>query len=144
MAAAPPTAGSEFGAFSVGASAFTDVLGDLFGRTDTTKVSRTGERDVRITERLEIEEAGVQKIIQDILGSEQGLASIFSEEQVSGIFSSTVGKQAAGDLLANLAGEIAKLTAVRVREEKITETAQEKSEKKEKGLVEQIGDFLGF
>jgi len=65
------------------------------------------------TEQLKLDEEAVQKIIQDVLSGPQGLASIFQGEQTAGIFDSTVAAQAAGDLAANLIGEIAKLTGVR-------------------------------
>lgn len=79
---------------------------------DTQKVKKSGRR----TEQLELDQAGVDKIIQDVLGGAGGLADIFSGEQTSGIFGSSVAAQAAGDLAANLAGEIAKITGKKVIE----------------------------
>lgn len=76
------------------------------------------------TEQLKLDEAAIQKIIEDVLGGPQGLASIFQGEQTAGIFDSTVAAQAAGDLAANLVGEIAKLTGVReIRREEDTTIA---------------------
>lgn len=64
-------------------------------------------------EKLEISDEAVDKIIADVLGGAGGLAEIFQGEQTAGIFSSTVSAQAAGDLASKLAGEIAKLRAVK-------------------------------
>lgn len=64
----------------------------------------------RATRQLELDEAAIQKIIEDVLSGPQGLASIFAGEQTAGIFDSSVTAQAAGDIVANLVGELAKLT----------------------------------
>jgi hypothetical protein len=72
-------------------------------------------------ERLEISDEAVDKIIGDVLGGADGLASIFAGEQNAGVFDSSVAAQAAGDLAANLVGEIAKLKAEKVTEEEGTE-----------------------
>ena len=65
------------------------------------------------TDRLKISQQAIDKIIADVLGGADGLASRFQGEQTAGIYSSSVAAQAAGDLTANLVGEIAKLTAER-------------------------------
>ena len=85
--------------------------------------SRTGLR----TEQLKLDESAIQKIIEDVLSGPEGLANIFAGEQTAGIFSSSVAAQAAGDLAANLVGEIAKLTGVReVREQEDVLTEAER------------------
>lgn len=122
------------------AQGFTGALGDIFG--GSTAIKGTGTKAGTVTEQLEIDEAGVQKILSDILGSEQGLANIFSEEQVSGLFSSSVSKQAAGDLLTNLAGEIAKLTAKKTTTTDLETTEGQKTE--EAGLLKTVGSLFGF
>jgi len=67
--------------------------------------------------QLQLEQEAVTKIIQDVLGSEQGLADIFSKENTAGIFDSSAATQAAGDLTTNLVGELAKLTGKTVTSE---------------------------
>lgn len=62
-------------------------------------------------ERLKVDQAAIDQIIQDVLGGADGLAAIFQGEQTAGIFNSSVAAQASGDLAAKLVGEIAKLTA---------------------------------
>lgn len=62
------------------------------------------------TEQLVLEQEAIDKIVQDVLGGADGLASIFAGEQTAGIFNSSVSAQAAGDLAASLVGEIAKIT----------------------------------
>lgn len=66
------------------------------------------------TEQLQLDEAGLQKIIQDVLGGAEGLASIFQGQKTAGIFDSSVSAQAAGDLASKLVGEIAKITGKKV------------------------------
>ena len=89
------------------------------------------------TEQLQIDEAGIQKIIQDVLGGADGLASIFSGQQNAGVFSSSVSAQAAGDLATRLAGEIAKLTAKRVttKEEEEEDRRRQEEVQDESGVV---------
>jgi len=132
MATAPPTGAQEFASIGQGVSGFgggvsdiTSALGAIFG----TSASQTQTAGVKgtVTEQLEIDEAGVEKILQDILGGAQGLAPIFSEEQVAGIFGGSVAAQASGNLLANLAGEIAKLTAKKTTATDTTTTTKQKS-----------------
>lgn len=67
------------------------------------------------TEQLKLDQAAINKIIEDVLGGAQGLASIFQGEQTAGIFDSSTSAQAAGNLAAKLAGEIAKITGETVR-----------------------------
>ena len=105
--------------FAVGGAVAGAVISSK-GAKDAAKIGAdSGFRDLTtITEeQLQIDEAGLDKIIADILGSEKGLANIFSAENIAGIFDTTVAAQASGDLMVNLAGELAKLTASTRREE---------------------------
>jgi len=88
----------------------------------------------RQTSFLDIDKAGVDKIIGDILGGESGLADIFSQEGSAGLFNSSVAAQASGDLVANVAGEIAKLTARQITEDESTESASQRGTESVKGL----------
>lgn len=80
--------------------------------TSGTKETETGTRALTgsRTEQLKLDEAAVDKIIQDVLSQAGGLKDIFAGEQTAGLFGSSVSAQAAGDLAAKLAGEIAKIT----------------------------------
>lgn len=143
-----------------GLQSITGALGDIFGRSSAVKDNTSGsvEEDIKksgkgkTTEGLQIDEVGIQKLLQDVLGSQQGLASVFSADKVSGLYGSTVSAQASGNLLANLAGEIAKLTAKKVSEteEDVTssttqKTAQtSKQETSDDGLLGQVKDLFGF
>ena len=103
-------------------------MGFSFGfGSKKSKTSTSGTEKGTISRQLEIDEEGVEKILADILGSEQGLASIFAKENVAGIFDSSVAAQASGDLIANLAGEIAKLQAKKVETRDITTTGTNRS-----------------
>lgn len=83
------------------------------------------------TEGLDISQEAVDKITKDLLGSTNGLASIFGGEQNAGIFNSSVAAQAAGDLSANIVGEIAKLKA-----KKVSTTDMEEETESERRLRE--------
>lgn len=128
-----------------------DFLGSLFGSSTSTSGTQSGTSTVtgsrRQTEQLEIDQAAIQKIIEDVLGGPEGLATIFAGEQNAGIFDSSVAAQASGDIAAKLVGELAKLTSKRVveaEEDTTTKfTAQSQSKEKSGGLLSSIGDFFG-
>jgi len=110
-----------------GFSSFATGLETLFG--GTTDISGSGTTKGTTTEQLNLDQQAVTKIINDILGGSQGLASIFSDQNVSGLYGSTVSKQAAGDLVSKLAGEIAKLTAKKTTTTDQTTTQDQTQEK---------------
>jgi hypothetical protein len=94
-----------------------------FNATETTNSS----------ERLKIDQEGVDRILEQLLSGQQGLAGIFAEEQGAGLYDSTVAAQAAGDLAAKVVGEIAALTAERVSTStKDTEGEEEESAQERK------------
>lgn len=130
----PPSGAQNFGAAAGGFSDLIGGLTSLFGTS--TSQNQSGTTKGTVTEQLEIDEEGVQKILQDILGGTQGLAPIFSEEQVAGIYGGTTAAQASGNLLANLAGEIAKLTAKKTATTDSTTTTKVKGGSG--GLLKQI------
>jgi len=134
----------------------TGAIGDIFGTTQGVSGTTAGTEDVTGTtravqrERLKIDDVAIQKIIEDVLGGAEGLADIFAGEQTAGIFDSSVAAEAAGDLAAKLAGEIAKLTAEKETVRDVTEeqrrvtTGKTKQEKEDEGIISGIGDFFGF
>lgn len=74
--------------------------------------------------KLNIDKAGLDAIIQDILGSEQGLAQLVQGQSTAGLYGSSTNTLMAQEFVTNIAGELAKLTA-----ESVT-TKDEKSTKK--------------
>ena len=120
----------------------TGALGDIFGSSESSSESGsstlTGSR--KGTKRLKIDQIAINKIIEDILGSNEGLAAIFSQEQGAGLFNSSVGKKGVEDLLAKVAGEIAKLTAVEEITDDIDQTTifEKQSESSSGGLLDAI------
>jgi hypothetical protein len=121
-----------------------DSLGKLI--SDST-ASLSGEN----RKSLEISDVAINKIVADILSGPDGLAAIFGGEQNAGIFNSSVSAQAAGDLTANIVGEIAKLRAVEVETQEQTETKSEvqteeksvksKEKKESEGLFDKLNPF---
>lgn len=114
-----------------------DIGGKLGFKKKRSSGSSESEIDRTQTERLQIDEAGIQKIIDDVLGGAGGLADIFAGEQTAGVFDSSVAAQAAGDLAANLVGEIAKLTAT--RETRTVGTAKGKTKGKSSEFSANLG-----
>lgn len=67
---------------------------------------------------LDLSPEGYNKIIQDILASDSGLAALATGENLSGGYGSSVKAQLAQDLVLNIAGEMAKLTAPTIEQGK--------------------------
>ena len=63
------------------------------------------------TSQKQLSQAAMDKIIADVLGSEQGLAALAQGENASGSFGSSMKTQLAQDLVTKLVGEIASITA---------------------------------
>jgi len=127
-----------FANFGNGAKGVTGSLIDIFGSSQSQSGTQSGTSSGTTTEQLAIDPAGVNKIIQDILSSKDGLASIFSEEQLTGLYNSTGAKSATGNLLANLAGEIAKLTAKKTTSNNSTQKTTTDANTSSGGLLGQI------
>ncbi len=134
--------------FGTGFQDITGSLGDIFGTSEAATGTTTGttETDITRTERLKLDEAAVQKIIQDVLGGAEGLAGVFSEEQAAGIFDTSVAAQAAGNIASRLVGELAKLTAEKETTEAGIQTVKstQQQAQEEEGLLGTIGGFFGF
>lgn len=119
----PPTFGQTFGT-SLATGLGTGVAGTIFGAvlpsSSTTTSSGTS------TSKLDLSQEGYDKIIKDILSSDAGLAALATGENLSGGYGASVKAQLAQDLVLNIAGEMAKLTAP------TTQTSQSKSKTKKK------------
>tara|TARA_R110000744_G_scaffold372015_2_gene483384 strand:+ start:20112 stop:20585 length:474 start_codon:yes stop_codon:yes gene_type:complete len=116
----------------------------LVGKDGKSKGSTTGNTITKQSQRTEIDQEGIDKIIADVLGGADGLASIFAGEQNAGIFNSSTSAQAAGDLATKLAGEIAKLTSNTVTDSEIDTEGTSKSKEEEDGLLDGITKGLGL
>jgi hypothetical protein len=104
-----------------GASVFQTVT-SLLPTTQNTTSSGSGTT----TTQLDLSSEGYNKIIKDILSSDAGLAALATGENLSGGYGSSVKAQLAQDLVLNIAGEMAKLTAP------TTQTTQQQSKSKTK------------
>lgn len=121
-----------------------DIGKGLFGTGASGKGTTSGTTSVKSEEQLILEREAIAKIIEDVLGGAQGLGSIFGEEQVAGIFDSSVAAQAAGDITSKLVGELARLTGRKTTTSETKADQTTKQESGEEGLIETIGGFLGF
>ena len=95
---------------------------------ETSRASDTGST----VRQLDLSAAGYDKIIKDILSSDAGLASLATGENLSGGYGSSVKAQLAQDLVLNIAGEMAKLTAPSIEK---TKTVSKKSSAKATGVT---------
>jgi hypothetical protein len=77
------------------------------------------------TSQKQISQEGINKLIYDVLSSDQGLAALGGVENASGGFKSSTKSLLSQDLMAKLVGELANVTAPTVK----TESSQENSSK---------------
>ena len=115
----------------------------LAGEDSSSKGATTGNTITKQSQRTEIDQEGIDKIIADVLGGADGLAAIFAGEQNAGIFNSSTSAQAAGDLATKLAGEIAKLTASNVTDSTIDTKGTSESDEEVEGLMDGLTKGLG-
>jgi hypothetical protein len=81
-------------------------MASTFG-ADTSRASDTTSKQTQLI----IDQAGFNKIIYDILASDQGLASLATGENLGGGYGSSMKAQLAQDLVIKASGELAKITA---------------------------------
>ncbi len=101
----------SFGTSAESSEAITDTISETVGTTDT---ETTG------TSQLVLSDEAIESYIDDALSAESGLADIFTEERVAGLYDSTVSSEATSDLMANIVGELAELTGTTVTTEEST------------------------
>lgn len=121
------TTGANTG--SVFQHSFADISKGLFGESDS------GTKDVKGTTResIEVDEEGIFAMIEDTLEGQQGLAQIFTDENVSGLYDSTVAKEQGEELIGKISGELAKIKQVKVTDADTTTTSGTKSNKSSTG-----------
>lgn len=84
---------------------FSNLLGLFKNGTTTTQQSNTS------TSTPNISAAGMQQMIEDILGGTQGLASVATGQKTAGLYGSSTNQLLTNDLLTRTAGELAKYQA---------------------------------
>lgn len=89
----------------------------ISGDKSSSKTKETSNQATKGTQtsQLQLDEEAITRIIQETLGSTAGLASVFSQDNAAGVYNSTGSKQAAGDLVAKLVGELATITGKTVQ-----------------------------
>lgn len=126
-------------------TSFSDINAGLFGQdvstTGTTK-GTTKEGGVT-TQKNFFDKRSLEMIIENVL-AQGGLAEIFTEENAAGIYNSSVAKQASGDLLGNIARELAILTGEQrtgiSKTTKVDQTTTNESESS--GILDTIGGLF--
>lgn len=127
----------------LGSGGITGSLEDIFGTSKEVTGTGTATESGKTTEYLELDEEAITKILEDLLGSAQGLASIFSGEQATGLYSSSAAAAEAGDFAAQVVGELAKITGKKVSTTDKTTTSTQKQKEESGGLLDQAGGLLG-
>lgn len=103
----------------------------LSGEASVGRESMTGSGTQKT--KLNIDKAGLDAIIQDIMGSEQGLTQLLQGQSTAGLYGSSTNTLMAQEFVTNIAGELAKLTAESVTEKE--EKSVKKSSKANLGTV---------
>ena len=121
----------DYAQMAAAAAEFVKVMAP--SRTSGSSIS-TGETKgkSKTTQQRAISAEAMNKIMSDILGSEQGLASLATGENVSGGFGSTMKTQLAQDFLVKTSGELAALSAPMVTEADMSQTNEAKQESSSK------------
>jgi len=104
-------------------SSFGQNLGDSLFRTKSTDTTSGTTQKVLTQE-------GIDKLVYDVMSSDQGLAALASGENASGGFGSSTKSLMAQDLIAKLVGELANVTAPTV-----TNTQTQKSSGKKLSVI---------
>ena len=90
----------------------TSQTGTQQGSTSQTgSTAQTGSNTSTQTTRSDITAEGINKMLQDILSGDQGIAQIAMGERSAGAYNSTSRQFLTNDLLSRTAGELAKLQA---------------------------------
>ena len=140
------------------------LLDSLFGNSGTTqtissgsgteasvgKANTTGTKKGTETKGFDVSEDAVNKIVADVLAGTGGLADIFGQQAGAGVYSATAAKQATGDLVSKIVGEVAKLNAKEtttydIKEETAaTEEGNKTATENITGREKTKGGILGF
>lgn len=123
---------------SIGSS-ISDLANALWGQDSTVKSSSTKTLGSTSTQQLVLDQAAIEKLIQDVLSGSGGISEIFAAEKASGIYNSTVADQQAGNFMAQLLGELAKLTGKTVETQEATSTEKSKTSNDQTGLLDRLG-----
>ena len=87
-----------------------DSIGSALGVSGSTSRGSSTTSGTRTTQKQLSQEA-IDKIVYDILASDQGLSALANAENASGGYGSSTKTLMAQDLIAKVAGEIANITA---------------------------------
>jgi hypothetical protein len=97
-----------------------------FDRSSTTNNSSGTKKS-----KLNLDQAGFDKIVQDVLGSEQGLTALVQGQGTAGMYGSSTNTLLTQKFVTDIAGELAKLTAEQVvSEEQSSKSVAKKSSAK--------------
>jgi hypothetical protein len=128
------SAGSSFGS-SVG-SAAGDFVGSIFGNRQTTE-QNTSQSGTRTQQKILTPEA-INKLIYDVMSSDNGLAQLATGEKGSGGSLSSTKSLMAQDLITKLVGELAGVTAQNVTTESAQSNSNSTSKKKSSVICSEL------
>jgi len=108
---------------------------DLLPTSTSGSSSSNSTGKSKTTQQRSISAEAMNKIMSGMLGSEQGLASLATGENVAGGYGSTTKTQLSQDFLVKVAGELALLTAATVTEQDTAQNQESKQQSKSKKTV---------
>lgn len=88
------------------------------------------------TVKPNISKEGMDRLLQQILESNQGIGSVTMGQKTAGLYGSTTNQMMLNDLLVRAAGELA------ARQAGVTTTSEQRTE--EEGLLDKIGSIFGW
>lgn len=135
--------------FQTSFSDMTGALGDLFGSSQSGETSGSENSTTKSTtkESYKLSQEALDKIIEDALSSTGGLKEIFSDENASGLYNTTVAREMAGDLLSKIIGEVAAITSTKTTQtdsKTKTKTSGSSSSGNDGGILGSIGSVFGL
>jgi len=138
------TAQSAGDAFSSIGNSISNLTAGLFGGATSSSGNSTVTSDAsgKRESQLQLSQEAINKLIQDVLGADGGIADIFSNEKALGLYDTTTAQKQSGELMAAIVGELAKLTGKQVTSEESGGTQKQESSTSSK--TSGLFDFLGL
>src|SRR6478736_3762933 len=112
-----------------------DTIGSLIGARDTSNVNTNANTSGTKTQQKVLSPEAINKLVYDVLSSDQGLAALANGEGASGGFGSSTKKTLAQDLVVKLVGELANVTAPTTITEATSSASTQAQTKKKKVSV---------
>lgn len=125
------TAGKAIGVVS-------DFMGLFRGKSSSNNTSSNKDINLTTTNSEEVSPEKAMALLQQLLGSVQGLAQVSSGQKISGMYDSTTNQQLTNDLLARSTADVAALSSVKTQTQTGTISDSQTTQQKTKGALQWI------